>query len=307
MSRWRDRAGVLSLAAFLVVDVLLVGLAISSTRSPVARAGAPVDSGAVVASSGSSTTKASTASPDVEVSPLAVGIVAVDGDTALRFHTGTCKSGGATLELSTNGGKTWAPRAAPYDTVMRVRVRSDGSAFVVGADQGTGCTPRIRQAGALDGDFGDGVAVGDAWYRDARAETSVGLPTGETGKPCGSDAVIDLAVVDTRAAVLCSGGQVRASGNGKKWNTVGSVKGALAVALGAKDVAYAVAPGADSCAGLAVVEVAKPSVTLGCAEVDLAEVDPGSVALAITSTSGWLVVGGDVYRADGKLEIWRKS
>jgi hypothetical protein len=308
MSRLTERAGLLGLAGFLVVDVLLVAFALNSTRSPVAEAGTRVGPGVAV-SSGTPSTRASAASGRdvVDVVPLTVGIVALDDDTALRFTTGSCKTGGSSLELSGNGGKAWGRRAAPFDTIMRVRVRPDGSAFVIGADTGTDCGPVIRQTDAVDGDFGRSTAAGDVWYRDPRAATSVGLPTGRTGKPCGSDAVVDLAVVDAGAAALCADGQLVKSSSGLKWDAAASVDGALAIAWGPEDRTYAVVPGLDSCAGLAVVEVSKPSVALGCVEVDLAGVEPGTVALAVTATSGWLVSGDDVYRADGDLTDWRKA
>jgi hypothetical protein len=308
MARLGERAGMVGLAAFLVIDVLLVAFAISSTRHPVDQGGTTIDPG-VVATSGPTSTKTTSApaTPSVKVVPLTRGVVAFDKETAFRFTTGSCKSGGAKLELTRNGGESWGPRSAAYDTIVRVRVRPDGSAFVVGADSATDCVPAIRQAGALDADFGDSVVVSDAWFRDPRAATSVGVPTGGTSKPCGSDQVIDLAVIDSGAAALCSDGRLRVSTSGERWDTSATVEGALALALNAKARAYVVVPGVDSCDGLAVVDAGKPTKAVGCAAADVAKVKPGTIALSVTGSGGWLGVGDTVYLAGGNLATWKQG
>ena len=311
MARVSERAGMVGLAAFLVVDVLLVGFAISSTRHPVDQGGTTIEPGVVATSPSTPTTKTTTTTgqhtPSVKVVPLTQGLVAFDKSTAFRFATGSCKSGGSRLELTRNGGQSWGPRSLPYDTIVRVRVRPDGSAFVVGADSETECVPTIRQAGALDADFGDSSVVSDAWFRDPRAASSVGVPTGGTSKPCGSDQVVDLAVVDSGAAALCSDGRVRVSTSGGRWDTSATVEGALALALNPKARAYVVVPGVDSCDGLAVVDASKPTKALGCAAADVAKVKPGTVSLSVTANAGWLGVGDAVYLSGGNLATWKKG
>ena len=99
MGRFGERAGVIALVGFLVVDILLVAFAINSTRQPVAEGGTIVTSGpaSTPKPAASSTTTATAAT--VKVVPLTVGLVPVDGDSALRFSTGTCKDGGSVLEV----------------------------------------------------------------------------------------------------------------------------------------------------------------------------------------------------------------
>lgn len=311
MARLGERAGMAGLALFLVVDVLLVAFAINSTRHPVEQGGSTIDPGVVATSPSTPTTGKTSATaptaPRVEVVPLTQGLVAFDADTAFRFTVGTCKTGGSKLELTRNGGESWGPRSVPYDTVVRVRVRPDGSAFVVGADAKSECVPAIRQAAALDADFGDSSVVSDAWFRDPRAATSIGVPTGGTAKPCGSARVVDLAVVDAGAAALCADGRVRVSASGADWDTSATVEGALALALNAKARAFVAVPGADSCEGLAVVDASKPTKALGCAATDLAKVKPGTVSLSVTAKAGWLGVGDGVYRAGANLATWKQG
>jgi hypothetical protein len=307
MARLGERAGMVGLAAFLVVDVLLVAFAITSTHQPVDQGGTTIDP-SVTATSGpaSTTTAGGEATPSVKVMPLTRGLVAFDKDTAFRFKAGSCEAGGSTLEMTRNGGESWGPRSAPYDTIVRVRLRPDGSGFVVGADTANGCVPALRQAASLEADFGKSAAVSDAWFRDPRMATTVGVPSGGTSKPCGSGQVIDLAVIDSGAAVLCADGRLRVSTSGERWQTSATVEGALAVALNAKARAYVVVPGADSCDGLAVVDAAKPTKAVGCAAMDVAVVDPGTVALSVTAGGGWLGVGETVYLAGGNLATWKK-
>ena len=179
--------------------------------------------------------------------------------------------------------------------------------IVVGADSAKDCVPGIRQAASLDADFGVSSVVSDAWFRDPRAATAVGVPTGGTSKPCGSAQVVDLAVVDTGAAALCADGRVRVSTSGGRWDTSATVQGALALALDAKARTYVVVPGADSCDGLAVVDAAKPTQVLGCAAAVVAKVKPGTVALSVTAGAGWLGVGDAVYLSGDNLATWKKS
>jgi len=309
VTRLGDRAGLIGLAAFVAVDVLLVGIAVNSTRTPVANGGEQIGSSSIGASSRPSSTTASAdaTQPEVKVVPLTVGIVGVDDDTALRFTVGSCPAGGAKLELTSNGGKSWAPRSTKFDTLVRVRVRDDGSAFSVGAGGDNDCRPSIRQASKYDADWGGAAAVNNAWYRDPRDERSVGLPTGGTGKPCGSKTVVDLAVVDSGAAALCQDGTVQVSKTGARWDKSATVPGALALALDDKSRSLAVVPGVDGCRGLAVVDAAKPTSALGCVETDLTTVEAGTVALSVTGSTGWLRVAGAVFRAGADLKTWQQS
>jgi hypothetical protein len=308
MARLGERAGMAGLAAFLVVDVLLVAFAISSTRHPVDQGGATIDPGVVATSQPTSTkTTQGPVTPEVKVVPLTQGLVAFDKDTAFRFTTGSCPSGGSKLELTRNGGTSWGPRSAPYDSIVRVRIRPDGSGFVVGADTETDCVPALRQVASFDADFGESAPVSDAWFRDPRNATAVGVPTGGTAKPCGSAKVVDLAVIDSGAAALCSDGRLRESTSGERWETSATVEGALALALNTKGRAFVVVPGVDSCDGLAVVDAAKPTKAVGCAAADVAKVKPGTVALSVTGSSGWLGVGDAVYLAGGNLATWKQA
>lgn len=307
MGQFGERAGVVALVGFLAVDVLLVGFAINSTRQPVAAGGTTVTSSPVTTPKPSASSSTTTKAPAVKVVPLIVGLVPVDGQTALRFSTGTCKVGGAELELTGNGGKTWGPKAAPFDVISRLRVRPNGSAFVVGGNTSTNCAASIRQADAVGADFGDASVVSDAWYRDLRSPSSLGVPAGGSKKPCGGPTVVDLAVKGTEAVVLCGDGRLRTSETGSNWADSSKVAGALAIGLGSGDKVLAVVPGVGDCEGLAVVDAAKAGSAIGCVAMDLPDVEPGTVALALAGDAAWLRVGDETYRAGSALKDWKKS
>lgn len=315
MRQVSSRVGIIGLAAFLVIDVLLVVLALNSTRASVSGAALSptVSTGSSQSPSGSAsksptaTTTRSTTQHTVAVAASAVGIAAVDQGTAIRFTVGSCAKAGSSVEVTTDGGATWKTRPTPFDAVMRIRVRADKSAFAVGANQSSGCAPAIRQAPGLTKAWGDAVAATDVWFRDPRKPDTVGLAKGGTGTPCQSATVVDLSVVDAGAGALCTTGEVLVSKTGAQWTSAGSVSGALAVALDGKAQPYAVVPGAGSCTGLAVVQPASPATVVGCVQVDVGGVSPGSVALSISSDSGWLRVGTQVFRADGSLTTWKAA
>ena len=307
------RLGVAALAAFVVADVVLVGLALRSTdagaqpavgRAATAQPGARGGLSAAGATSGttsspgdSETTSAPAGPPQA---PLTAGIVAVDGETAWRFTVGTCADGGATLSITTDGGATWQPRVVPFDATMRIRVRDDGTAFAIGSD--AECTPRFRPAERGAAQWGAEVPVPQAWYRDPKNPATVGTAAGTRVKPCGASAVLDLSVIDDAAQVLCADGRVRASDTGAEWTAEGDAKGALALAATAKRT-LAVRT-LDGCEGLGVVDTRAPDALVGCAEVDVAGLKPGSVSLAVKDGYAWLLAGDAVLRSSGDLSEW---
>jgi hypothetical protein len=315
--------GLVALGAFLVVDVALVGLALRSTAAEPAGAGGGGTPARPVAKSGVAAGGAGTSSPtsgttdsapttdptngapaeDALLEPTAVtlGLVAVDDTTAWRFTTGSCGDGGSTLAVSDDGAQTWQPRVAPFDLTLRVRVRDTGSAaFAIGADGD--CRPRFRQTRDAAQTWDRPAPVPGAWYRDAKDPAVVGTEAGGRAKPCDGAGVVDLAVDDDSAVVLCGDGRLRSSATGKQWSDDNSLDGGLAVALAdGRTLALLTVP---DCAGLAVVDAAAPETTLGCAPLDLSDVQAGQVALAAAGEAVWVAAGDTTLRSSGSLAEW---
>ena len=313
--RLRGHLGLAALAAFVVADVVLVALALGSTAATPGSAGSapppspgttttpgPAAGGDPAASQGAVTDPTPTQTPSSSLvpAPLEVGVVAVDADTAWRFVVGDCAKGGSTVTITRDGGNTWEPMVAPFDATVRIRVRDTGGAFAIGSDDS--CTPRFRQAAKDATTWGSPMSVPGAWYRDPSDPAVVGTAAGTRAKPCGGSAVIDLGVTDHSAVALCADGRLRQSETGESWTGGGAVEGGLALAASATRTL--VARTADGCTGVAVVDATAPEAALGCAEVDLATVEPGQVALAERDGQAWLVAGDTVFRSSADLSEW---
>jgi hypothetical protein len=313
--RLTERAGIAALAGFLVLDVVLVAAAFRSAGPVAASPGVRVATGpAETVSSPAPTPRARPAAPSSTTSvptrqalpkpaPLRVGLVAVDRETAWRFVVGNCAEGGASLAVTQDGGNTWQPRQAPFDATVRIRVRDNGSAFAIGADQD--CAEMIRQAEGAAARWLGASPVADAWYRDLGDAQSVGTPSGESAQPCQELDVVDLSVASTGAAVLCADGQVRTTTTGAEWETTAKAPGALAVAL-REEGGVLVALGLESCAGVAIAEASSPDRPLGCAASG-GPVAAGTVSLSVTPSTAWLAAGSQVFRSSGDLGTWAKT
>lgn len=310
MSRLGSRLGLVALAAFLAADAALVGLALRSTAGAAdtggtsAAARGSVGSPAAATPSGTSAPSATETAGDgstaLEVVPATVGIVAVDAEQAWRFETGSCSKGGSTLAITDDGGSTWQPRAAPFDATMRIRVRDNGGAFAIGSDKE--CSARFRQTEKGVPAWGTESRVPDAWYRDPKNAAAVGTAAGRKAEPCGQATVVDLSVTDTAATALCSDGSVLSSDTGATWTPGETAPDAVAIA--ATDKRTLLVRPVEGCDGLAVVDARAVDAALGCAEVDLAAVEPGRVALSVRGDHAWLLAGETVLRSSGDLSEW---
>lgn len=304
------RIGHLALAALLVLDVVLVAAALQVGASDPVAAGAlparaPGASGSATGTAGPTTPTPGTAAPTPgTAAPLTRVVVAVSADTAWRYARGTCAAGGASLEITTDGGATWEPAETPFRATARVRVRPDGSAFAIGAATES-CTLRFRGSAADGTTWGSPTPVTDAWYRGIADPRVVGTPSGGTSRPCGDRDVLDLGVTDTGAVVLCEGGGLLRSPTGSSWTSqAAAVPQAVALATAPSGQVLLVRTAAAGCAGLAVVDAARPDTVTGCAATGTVAPAPGTVSLSVVAGAGWLVVGDAVFRSTDSGDTW---
>lgn len=304
--------GTLGLIAFLFCDVILVAAALAHVRDDgTAPASSTVTQPESPGTSGSSSAEPSVTSPSPDAttsSPSAaarLAIVAVDATHAWRFATGSCADGGATLEVTADGGASWETRVAPFGATSRVRVRPDGSAFAVGGAPDKGCDPQIRQSPDQAKTWGVASRVTDAWYRDLRKPTRIGTASGSSATPCGKVDVLELAVPEGETVVLCGDGRVTQSTDGATWKVVGVVKGGLTLASSGQGV-MVVRAGGSTCDGLALVEASATDQLVGCLQgVD--EATAGEVSLSVAGDTWWLRVGARTWRSSGGPADWRAS
>ncbi len=308
----------IALLVFVVVDAVLVYLALRPPKvldTPRVAATPVVVSSTdpTVPATSPSLTKTTTTAAALAAQPLTVMISALDRTTAWRATMGTCKDGGANVQISTDGGKTWATESSPARAITRVQPLAAARGFVLAADKNC----RVGQYTTSDGGqswTGPGSTTG-AWGRKPDTAQEIYTPADSTARPCKGSDVIDLARSSaTDAQVLCQDGTVRQTvDGGQTWKNAGKVKGALAIANrveGSHVVGYA-ARTVDGCAGVQLVRIgsgtgaADPEV-LACVEVGLTDV-AGQVALSTPKAGGWLLVGNQAFTAGAELTSWKAA
>jgi hypothetical protein len=323
MERRKRLWATLGLVALALVDIALVFAALRITgrtaagdQSPATSvtqtdSPAPTSEGTPAPATSTSpgpSTETATGSPAAGV-PLTLLVAAVDGSSAWRATVGACSGGGASVQVSADGGKTWRSRTSPYPVVMRIQASDASKAFAVGADGSCGMGVRSTTDGGAT--WPGTVPLAGTLSRDAKDATKVRAPGGRTVAPCGGVAVVDLARNSaTGAQVLCADGKLLSSvDDGATWTDAGSVPGALALdskPVGSSVTAF-VARSLGSCEGVQLSTVVDGNVTdVGCAGVGQAE--PGKVALSVpTPQTGWLLVGTTTWRSTDGLKTWAKA
>jgi hypothetical protein len=308
MAIWRisSRIANAALLGLFAVDVTLVGTALKSTHtsgidtSPVSSATASIDSaGAPESSSPTSPSSAVTA-------PLQTMLVALDDQRAWRVGAGSCSSGGATLGTTVDGGKTWAKGTTNVRRIVRVKPEGNRAAFIVSA--GASCAPELRNTSDGGGTWDSGGDVGRAWFRDPRDSLAVNAPGSAKSRPCGKQAVLDLAVLTAAgsARVLCADGLVRSTtDNGSVWTDAGKVEGAVALAVPPASPAetYVARLGAPECAGVQILRV-RQRVATSCIQAAV-PAGPGQIALSLIQGGGWLSLGDTTMRSTDDLVTWK--
>jgi hypothetical protein len=326
MERRRRLAATLGLVALVIIDAALVFAALritgrsSAAETPVTAvttskstsepAPTPAETATTPTSSASSTTTPDTTSTNVAGVPTTVVLSALNGDVAWRATVGSCGSGGAAIQVSTDGGNTWRNRPSPYAVVTRIQATDATKGFVVGAD--TACSMGVRTTTDAGATWPGTAALADTLARDAKDATKVHAPGNRTVAPCDAAPVVDLARNSTNGAeVLCADGTLRSSADdGRTWSEAGKVTSGLALdsrLVGTAVTAY-VAWIKEGCDGVQVSRVVDGQVSdLGCAPTG-DEAGPGKVTLAVpTPDTGWLLVGGTTWRSSDGLKTWSKA
>ena len=161
--------------------------------------------------------------------------------------------------------------------------------------------------GALPSDrggprLGTESRVPDAWYRDPNNAAAVGTAEGRKAQPCGQATVVDLSITDTAATALCSDGSVLSSDTGATWTPGETAPGAVAIA--ATDKRTLLVRPVEGRRRTGRRGRPRRRHGAGRAEVDLAAVEPGRVALSVRGDHAWLLAGETVLRSSGDLSEW---
>lgn len=321
----KQRVATVMLGAFLAADVVLVAMAlrspspgsppsvgINSHVTTPASTGRPSGTGTAARP----TTKPTTGAPrptgapaGFSAQPLLVTLTAFDATTAWRSTVGSCNKGGATVEVSTDGGATWATVTAPAGAVVRVQPLGAARAFAVAA--GDECALAQFTTNDAGETWAGPQALEGGWARRLDQPNEVVTPQLENARPCGDVAVIDLSRTSAeQAEALCAGGAVKVTDDGgQTWADSGEAEGGLALSnrLEADVLSTYVARVASGCSGVEVVKVVKGEQASQVACVDTRAATRGRIAISVTTDSGWLRVGDETWTADAQLKTWNQA
>jgi hypothetical protein len=261
--------GAVGLAAMVAADVVLVVLAVRHTRSVTPALSDVVATPGPTASEsptretepGSTPTGSpvatSRAGPDPDAPRVLVDIGA--DNAVARAATGICGRGGATIELSRDGGATFERARVPdAAVVLRIASVDVDTAWAIAADRecATLTTFTTSDGGGTwtraDGSYG-------SWHRlPGRRRSGIHAPTGDVDVPCPrGQAVHGYSTLSTRQAYVLCGGEgapvvLRTLDGGAAWSERGEVTGALDLDFVSASDGLAAVMGDRSCAGIAV-------------------------------------------------------
>jgi hypothetical protein len=304
------RWAIVGVAAFVVVDALLVGWAVASVRAtPAAKEASSVPT---VPPTTPRPTPTATVTPQAAI-PNAVApsrmLAALNDTVAWRAVTGACPATRATLEHTSDGGASWKQSDAAGPTgassILRITVASTTDAAAITLD-GKNCTPQYIGTYVSGDNWATYPAqLGGSWYLEPAAPTAMHSPKGDVTAPCG--AMVGLAAKDaSNAAVLCADHTVyRTSDAGASWGKPLAVTGSVALAATA-DGYVAAATTVPGCAGVAVshFDAASGGATpSGCFAT--ATPQPGTVAVASGASTLWLWAGDAFVRSSDGGSTWR--
>ena len=172
----------------------------------------------------------------------------VDATTAFRGQTGACL-GGATLERTTDGGRTWDPIVLPTESLLDIEAQSQVVLSIVGSDKD--CTPGAWSSSDAGAEWNGPTPTGPAWVRIDGNNKELRAPSGEVKNPCFEEGLVAVEVEgmsDTSAAVLCEEGVIaRTDDAGATWPKAAPVVGAEALAWQDPLNGWVLASGGGAC------------------------------------------------------------
>lgn len=310
----RGRAWILvALVAFVLVDIVLVGLALAAHRSTGPRKHGPIPTFSSAPDTPAPTrpTAPSTASSSAlagQVTPLAPRfLLATTATDGWRASSGSCTGTSAVLQHTTDAGATWTAVKTGASDIREVlalggnsaRVWIAGTVKTPGAGA-AGCTPHFY-ASYTEGRFWSEYPeeLPAAAYIDTGKGT-LHVPSGSENPPCEHPQHV---VGRPSTAVLCPGALFEQHA-ADAW-VKASVPGV--VAMTASDSGYIVAvSGAADCDGLAIESLPTPVVAnehpeeLSCVPSPVAR----TVTLASAGESLWLWNGSTVSVSQDGGKHW---
>ncbi len=292
----RHGAIVVALLVFVLVDVVLVGMALRSTektprqRPTAAAVSAPPVTGASAPVINPPSTGATTPT-STDKGHGSVIVVGLGPQRAWRAVTAsaTCSKHDPRVKVghTDDGGKTWETVDVPMTAVSGMEYRA-GRIIATGLNGS--CRPvRYALTSAESPEVTDQVPTWSVDPKDRTVLETDGSPASR--QPCSGD-VLDVAGTSPqRATVLCDGGRVaRTTDGGKSWAKLGKAPGVVALAVTAtRHTVYVAQPG--SC-GLEVATLTKSIGGKAACPEGARDTHPPA-DLSIVGGTLWLATGSD--------------
>jgi len=320
----KKRVATAGLVAFLAVDIGLVALALrsrhtasdelptaSTTRTASLTTSPPTTSppSSTTTATTGATSGATTAATTAGAVPVSRLVSALDAAIAWRATTGTCARGGATVELTSDGGQTWTKLRSPARAIARVQPLDPTRVFMVGA--GADCTLEQYASSNAGAMWRAPTVITGGWARRLDKPTQVLTPQRSAATPCGGGVVLDLSRTSAvEAQSLCADGSVVLTRDGgSTWTDSGSAPGAIALSNLLVDnrlTTYAVRL-VGACKGVQLVEVVNGRAPAVVACVPVPDARRGDVGLSVTQRAGWIVAGKQTWLSRGDLTSWKPA
>ncbi len=248
-----------ALALLILVNIVLLILLLvrQASYSAVPAPGPPTWSGTVsrptpVASATPSTVPTPTLDqPSPSAAPAESGparlMAANSGRIAWRAEEGTC-SKRATVEVTTDGGRTWHKTDPGIRGIVRLRAYGDKSVFAVGADKD--CKPTYAWTTSPSGEWRrDPSIMYDVWFRYPSDKSGCTLPAAVgSGRAAATLWSRSPRSAATGQRPCVSDGRIRTIAGGRGWRTVEATSGA--VAINADDSTFVAARVMKDCDGV---------------------------------------------------------
>lgn len=303
------------LIVLTVVVIALCILALNSVRGPKTETPkAPSNS------SGSAPTNPTASGSPVEspgtspgttansLTPASQAIVASDSASAYRTHAGSCPDGGASIDVTSDGGATWdsfdLSSRLGLGNIQSVGTGNSAYAWLIGQSL-TDCTMTAAQTYTSGRDWELAPQVlSSEWYVDPTNTKSLTGPGGETVEaPCSLGRLTSSA--DSVAGVCTDGRIVISNDDGASWAESETQRGIDALAF-TPDGLTAALVGQTACADGVEVRTFDSSLqSTGetCAPAGAAAAGQTSLSAAEDGTL-WLGVGDAVLRSSDSGASW---
>ena len=235
----------IALAAFVVLDIILVFFAFRHTSAP-ASAGTPettssqrTEPGGGTSSEGATTGQTTTQAAQTQT----VSLVSMAGSTVMRAESGVCSAEpNPVLAISTDGGASFTNAAIPQHQILRVIARSPANLQYIGANES--CEASLYQS--VDGGqtWSEGPADASWYLAPGEPSQNVVAPSGQVEAGCLARSISVLSPVS--AFVACADGGVRGTvDGGATWSQMGEPAGIVSVSFLNPSSAYALAVAAS--------------------------------------------------------------